>query len=164
MIVSVTTFRLSMWLSAAAVAGVACFGSQDAALATDHGAASDEGHGEHPIVIADPDANTNAIGLGEYQIRSYYPVQAQKSVVRFVLYATAPPAKLADARQLAKLRRQKVRDQVITATRMVPLADFDDPDLERFRRRILLRLRREIPEMQLDELYISNFELQVQSL
>jgi hypothetical protein len=102
--------------------------------------------------------------LGEYRIRSYYPVQAQKSIVRFVVYATAPPDRLAEAKQLAANRRHKIRDQIVSATRMMSLAEFDDPDLKRFRRRIVLRLRRALPELPIADLYISNFELHVQSL
>jgi hypothetical protein len=158
-----TDSRLPKCLPAAIIGCAACFGSF-AAASTDHGAAADEGHGGHAGTSTESAANVNAIDLGDYRIRSYYPVQAQKSIVRFVLYATAPPDRLAESKQLVEQRRHKVRDQVITATRMVPLAEFDDPDLTRFRRRILLRLRRTIPELPLEELYISNFELQVQSL
>jgi hypothetical protein len=163
MTASIAKARLSKWLPAAVV-GWAAYSVSWAAASTDHGPAANEGHGGHPSTIADSNTNTNAIDLGDYRIRSYYPVQAQKSVVRFVLYATAPADRLAEAKHLVEERRHKVRDQVITATRMAPLADFDDPDLVRFRRRIILRLRRTIPELPLDELYVSNFELQVQSL
>ena len=84
--------------------------------------------------------------------------------MRFVLYATAPPDQLAEAKRVAADRQHKLRDQVITATRMVPLEEFDDPDLTRFRRRIVLRLRRTVPDLPIDDLYVANFELQVQSL
>jgi hypothetical protein len=131
--------------------------------ASDHGAASSHGHGGRSG-NADSAPSSSAIELGEYRIRSYYPVQAQKSIIRFVIHATAPPDRLADAQRIAANRRHKIRDQIVTATRMMALAEFDDPDLTRFRRRILLRLRRALPELPIDELYISNFELQVQSL
>ena len=61
-------------------------------------------------------------------------------------------------------RQHKIRDQVITATRLVPLVEFDQADLASFRRRILLRLRRTLPELKIDDVYVSNFELKVQSL
>jgi hypothetical protein len=131
-------------------------------FASDHGGHGDSGHGGHSGEAAL--VSGTAIELGEYRIRSYYPVQAQKSIVRFVVHATAPPERLAEAQQLAAHRRHKIRDQIVTATRMMPLAEFDDPDLTRFRRRIVLRLRRAVPELPIEHLYISNFELQVQSL
>jgi hypothetical protein len=47
---------------------------------------------------------------------------------------------------------------------MVPLAYFDEPDLKTFRRRILLRLRRALPALVIDDVYVSDFQLRVQSL
>ena len=48
-------------------------------------------------------------------------------------------------------RKNKVRDQIVIATRLVPIEDYDDPELKKFRRRILLRLRRSLPELPIDE-------------
>jgi hypothetical protein len=81
-----------------------------------------------------------------------------------VLFATAADENLADARRIAHQRKHKIRDQVIAAARMLPLGEFDEPDLKRFRRRILLRLRRTVPELLLDDVYVSDFQLKVQSL
>src|SRR5438105_9292616 len=41
---------------------------------------------ESNVKIA-PGAETHGISLGDYRIRSYYPVDAQKGTVRFTLYA-----------------------------------------------------------------------------
>jgi hypothetical protein len=67
-------------------------------------------------------------------------------------------------KHLIENRRHKVRDQVITIARLSSLADFDQPQLTGFRRRILLRLRRIMPELQIDDLYISDFRLNVQNI
>jgi hypothetical protein len=132
-------------------------------LASGHGAAhAGSSHEPHGDVSAAPVGQ--GIDLGEYRIRTHYPVQAQKSIVRFVLYATALPDRTAETRDILSNRRHKVRDQVITATRMVPLSEFDEPELASFRRRILLRLRRTMPELAIEGLYVSSFELKVQSL
>jgi hypothetical protein len=125
--------------------------------AAEHGAASGA-EVDHAAV------QKNAIALGEFRIRSYYPIQARKSIVQFVLYATSEEGQLAAAREHVQNRQHKVRDLVITATRMTPLADFDEPDLSRFRRRILLRLRRMMPALTIKEIYVSRFELKVKSL
>jgi len=132
--------------------------------ASGHGDGGGHGDAEAAAEVDEAVAQKNAVALGEYRIRSYYPVQARKSIVQFVLYATSDEDHLAEAKQLVKNRQHKVRDQVITATRMVPLADFDEPDLSRFRRRILLRLRRMIPELTIKEIYVSQFEMKVKSL
>jgi hypothetical protein len=51
---------------------------------------------------------------------------------------------------------------VITVSRLIPLAHFDESDLKTFRRRILLRLRRALPELVLVDVYVSDFQLKVQ--
>ena len=135
-------------------------GSSSVCMASDHGAAP--AHAEPPAV--DHNINSRGVDLGEYLIRSHYPVQAQKSIVRFTLFATTQEESLADMRTLAERRKHKIRDQVITVSRLVQLALFDEPDLKTFRRRILLRLRRALPELVIDEVYVSEFQLKVQSM
>ncbi|HEY3392143.1 MAG TPA: hypothetical protein VGK58_05525 [Lacipirellulaceae bacterium] len=135
-----------------------------ACLASGHSAAS---HDEAEADVESDDAlvaKTRGIEIGEFRIRAYYPVQAQKSMVRFVLFIAVPGERYADTKRLVHNRRHKIRDQVITATRLVPLLDFDQSDLASFRRRILLRLRRTLPELKIDDVFVGNFELKVQSL
>jgi hypothetical protein len=57
-----------------------------------------------------------------------------------------------------------LRDLVITATRLTPLNAFQEPDLATFRRRILMRLRRALPELTVEDLYFSEFDLTIKSL
>ena len=104
------------------------------------------------------------VDLGTYLVRAYYPVEAQKSVVSFTLYATVEHKDAAEFDRLLESRRHKVRDQVIIATRLVPVADFNDPQLESFRRRILLRLHRTMPELPVQDAYLSHFQFEVESL
>jgi hypothetical protein len=106
----------------------------------------------------------HGVSLGEFRIRSYYPVDAQKSTVRFTLYATVKDDHFAEVQRLVEEHRQKLRDQVITVTRLAPLAVFQEPDLAAFRRRIVVRLRRALPELKIDDLYISEFDLTTKSL
>lgn len=109
-------------------------------------------------------SGSNGIDLGEFQIRTYHPAESQKSVVRFALYATVEKGQLHRSRELLEHRKQKIRDQVIVATRLVPLVDFDEPDLKCFRRRILLLLRRALPELAIDNVYVSDFQLSVERI
>ena len=67
-------------------------------------------------------------------------------------------------RHLVAKHQQKVRDNVIIATRLAPLNVFQEPDLAKFRRRILIRLRRNLPELAFENLYISDFGLLVRTL
>jgi hypothetical protein len=113
---------------------------------------------------AEAGPDNRAVELGQYRIRSYYPVDAQKSTVRFTLYATIKEDHLRQSQRLVEEHRQKIRDLVTTATRLSPLAVFQEPDLAAFRRRILVRLRRALPELVVDELYVSDFDLVIKSL
>jgi hypothetical protein len=106
----------------------------------------------------------HGVSLGEYRIRSYYQVDAQKSTVRFSLFATVKDEHLRDVQRLVEEHRQKLRDQVIMATRLSPLAVFQEADLATFRRRVFVRLRRAIPELTIEDLYVSEFDLVIKSL
>jgi len=106
----------------------------------------------------------HGVSLGDYRIRSFHQVDAQKSTVRFTLYATVKDENFAEFQRLVDEHRQKLRDQVITATRLAPLAVFQEPDLATFRRRVLVRLRRAVPELVVEDLYISDFDLAIKSL
>ena len=106
----------------------------------------------------------HGVSLGDYRIRSYYQVDAQKSTVRFSLFATVKDEHFGEVQGLVEEHRQKLRDQVIMATRLAPLAVFQEPDLATFRRRVLVRLRRALPELAIEDLYVSEFDLTIKSL
>jgi hypothetical protein len=153
--------------------GVAAVGSDHAAPAeapaaeehgAGHGDSPDSGHGDSHGEEEAEDPNSTGIKLGEFRIRSYYAVESQKSSATFTLYATAAEGKLAQSRQLLAHRKHKVRDQVILAARLVPLADFNEPDLASFRRRIVLQLRRTLPELAIENVYISDFDLKLERI
>lgn len=110
------------------------------------------------------DAPTRGVSLGEFRIRAFHPVEAKRCTVIFNLHAVVSSKNSADFKALLENRRHKVRDQVIVSTRLVPLADFDQPKLDDFRRRILLRLRRTMPELKIDDVYVSDFQLEVRGI
>jgi hypothetical protein len=134
----------------------------DRARGSSHGSEASE-QGEAEVVEATA-SETRGIELGEFSIRSDYPAEAQKSTVRFVLYAAVKGDRLVAMDRLVNKHRQKLRDEVITATRLTPLGVFEEPDLKTFRRRIMIRLRRTIPELAVEGFYISDFGLTVKSL
>jgi len=151
-------------LAAAAIA----FGDVRVCLASGHGApkkAAESAHGEAPAAEQEAaDANIGGIKLGEFKIRADYPVEAQKSTVRFVLYAGVSEKKAAEVRHVVEEHQQKIRDQILTTTRLLPLVVFEEPDLATFRRRLLIRLRRVLPELAVDDLHVTDFSLLVKSL
>ncbi len=106
----------------------------------------------------------HGVSLGDYRIRSYYQADAQKGTVRFSLFATVKNEHFGEMQRLVEEHRQKLRDQVIMATRLAPLSVFQEPDLATFRRRVLVRLRRAIPELTIEDLCVSEFDLAIKSL
>lgn len=126
----------------------------------------EEGGSEKPALAlpaAKPD-EIRGVELGAFRIRSDYPAEAQKSTVRFKLYVAIRGDKLNTMSRMIEEHRQKIRDEVITSTRLSPIGVFEEPDLKTFRRRILMRLRRSMPELVVEDLYLSDFGLSVKSL
>ncbi len=120
---------------------------------------------------AAPDAETEAeaerpvvtgVELGEFLLKEYHPIRGERSTLQFSLYAVVPSEKEKAFRAALENRKQKVRDQVTTAVRQLELSDFDDPQLVRVRRRIQLRLHRALPELQLDDVLITQFSFSVE--
>ena len=112
----------------------------------------------------EPGEKSNGVELGQFKIRSDYPAEAQKSTVRFILHAAIKPELRGKMEELAKKHQTKIRDEILIATRLTPLSLFEEPDLASFRRRIMVRLRRTLPELEIEGLYISDFGLVVKSL
>jgi hypothetical protein len=114
--------------------------------------------------VAETKKEIHGISLGDYRIRSHYQIDAQKSIVRFSLFATVNDEHFGEVNRLVDEHRQKLRDLVIMATRLTPLNAFQEPDLVTFRRRILMRLRRALPDLTVEDLYLSEFDLTIKSL
>jgi hypothetical protein len=110
-----------------------------------------------------PPADAHGVQLGKFNIRMLRAVPTQTSRVSFTLFATFPLDEAKHLEELLEHRENKVRDQVIVATRLVPVEEYDDPELTKFRRRILLRLRRTMPELTIDDVYVSEFNLVVEN-
>jgi hypothetical protein len=131
------------------------------------------GHGgEEAPAKADADAievssesadGTRAVKLGEFSIRVYHTVSSRKDTVTFILHAIVAKDKFADFEHFYGIRKNKARDQIVVATRLVPIEDYDDPELKKFRRRILLRLRRSLPELPIADVRLSDFTLSSES-
>ena len=126
------------------------------------------GHGEHAPAKADADADevsdesadgTRAIKIGEFSIRVFHTVSTRKDNVSFIVHAVVSKDDFEAFARSYGHRKNKVRDQIVVATRLVPIDDYDDPELKKFRRRILLRLHRTLPELPIDDVYLSDFSL-----
>ena len=84
-------------------------------------------------------ADGHGLELGKFSVRMHRNVPSQTNRVTFTLFATVEPDESKHLEHLLENRQNKVRDQVIVATRLVPAEEYDDAELKQFRRRILLR-------------------------
>lgn len=105
----------------------------------------------------------SGIKIGEFDIRTSRAAPSQKHRVKFALYAKVSNDQFQMSRTRVNHERNKIREQVIVATRLVPPEDYDDPELKKLRRRIQLRLRRMLPEFQIEEILVSDFDVTVES-
>lgn len=153
--------RLCLW-SVLSVAVV--FGSHGAAHGNDHGGHEGQAASVKASLPESTAFSTRGIELGEFNIRGYYPLEGQKCKVSFTLVVIVDKEHFAESEELFAHRHHKLRDQVITATRLAPLAVYDDAELKNFRKRILMRVRRALPELSIDDVYVSDFNLAVEGI
>jgi hypothetical protein len=123
------------------------------------------GHGSHGEAeeeeVVESATGFRGVELGEFSIRTFRAAPARRDEVNFTLHAAVKNEEFKNFDQVYSQRAKKVRDQVISATRLVPVEAYDDPDLTMLRRRILLRLRRTLPELKIDDVHVSDFNLRV---
>jgi flagellar basal body-associated protein FliL len=110
-----------------------------------------------------PSTEANGVELGKFSVRMHRAVPTQTNRVSFTLFAALKSEDSKHLQQLLENRQNKVRDQVIMATRLVPVEEYDDAELTKFRRRILLRLRRTMPELMIEDVFVSDFNLVVEN-
>ncbi|NOZ39492.1 MAG: hypothetical protein GXP24_04615 [Planctomycetes bacterium] len=107
-------------------------------------------HAQAPgeAVLADADSDVEnekvrpTLDLGKFKINDLRPTRNETAKVTFSLHL-AFSQNLSEA-QVTQLERWKhrLRDQVITAIRITPTKDFQEPNLGHLRRKILVRVNR----------------------
>lgn len=100
--------------------------------------------------------------LGEFVLKDHHPVEQEQVKVFLTLHAEVPHADAARFEKMWPEYEHRVRSQVITATRLVTPLEFDDPELKALLRRIYLRLRRALPELPIEQVYVSDFSYLVE--
>jgi hypothetical protein len=148
---------------AAMVVALVAFGPSTPCAWASSETAAEGAPAESADVSQESAAGTRAIKLGEFNIRVFHSVSTRKDTVSFVVHATVKKDDYQTFERLYGHHKNKVRDQVVVATRLVPVEDYDDPELKKFRRRIMLRLRRSMPELPIEDLYLSDFSLSSES-
>lgn len=96
--------------------------------------------------------------IDRFMVRDLRPAEGAKIRLSFALYAEVEPENASAVHQLMKISKHRIRSEVLVAIRTCEQHDFQEPGLERFRRRILVRLRRTIPELKAKAFLIGEFE------
>lgn len=99
--------------------------------------------------------------LGKFDLLSHHPSQNETLSLNFSLYATVDEDKRETLDQLVKVHENRLRDQIIIATRLMQLHQLDDPELLVLRRRIQSRLRRVLPQLAMRNIYFNDFQFHV---
>lgn len=133
----------------AVLAALACVLATPTAHAAAEGQPTDE--------VVEP--ATEGVLLGRFYVRDIRGAEGVKIRISFALYASVARETADEFRARLSKLDARVRDEVLTVVRLSRLSDFQQPELERFRRRILLRLRRTTPALAIDGLLIGEFEM-----
>lgn len=99
------------------------------------------------------------VSLGSYYFREVRGTEGTKTRLSFSLYASVEQEHEAAFREILKAHEGRIRDQVITSLRLTETRDLNEPDLTRVRRRMLLRLRRTLPQLKIENLHFREFTL-----
>jgi len=97
------------------------------------------------------------LDLGKFKINDLRPTRNETAKLTFTLHLAF--SQDLTQRQVTQLQRWKhrLRDQVITAIRITSTRDFLEPDLSRFRRKILLRVNRLFQAKLVEEVLLTEY-------
>lgn len=101
---------------------------------------------------------SRGILLGRFHIRDLRAVEGVKLRLSFALYAEVDEEDAESVAARVEKRKHRIRNEVITAVRTVDQAEFQEPGLEHFRRRLLMRLRRTESTLPIEQLLVGEFE------
>ncbi|WP_146398593.1 hypothetical protein [Pseudobythopirellula maris] len=97
------------------------------------------------------------VKLGDFRIRDSRATEGIKVRLSFTLFTSVPEDEAEAFRQKLEARRGRLGDAVLVAVRIALPEEFEEPNLARLRRRIQLQVRRGLPGLPINELYVSDF-------
>lgn len=128
------------------------------AVVTLAASASASGGGGHAAPAAEEGPAIKAVSLGQYLISDLRAIEGAKLRISFELYLDADEEHLHELRELVGAYKHRIRSEVITAIRICEQTDFEEPDLDRMRSRVIARLKRALPELPIEKLYVGAFQ------
>ncbi len=97
------------------------------------------------------------IDLGVFEVKDFRPSQNETLKLSFTIHlALHNSVKESTVKQLESWQH-RLRDQVIVAIRLSETVDFLEPNLNRFRRTILLRVNRALKALLVSETMLTDF-------
>lgn len=130
-----------------------------AALATPTGAVAAQAEGAKEAANEAPaETSASAVSLGEYSIRDLRTVEGTTLRINFQLYASVDADEAKSAVKEVEEHQHRIRNEVLIAIRLCEQHEFQEPDLDRVRRRILARLNRALPNLPIEKLLVGEFE------
>jgi len=122
------------------------------------GSASASGGGGHSAPAADEGPAVRAVSLGQYLISDLRAVEGAKLRISFELYVDADDEHAHELRELVSAYKHRIRNEVIVAVRTCEQKDFEEPNLDRMRSRVIARLKRALPELPIEKLFVGSFQ------
>lgn len=101
------------------------------------------------------------VELGEIVLAQVRPLENSTLHVRFDPRAVASAANAERLKNALTKHRHQARDQVIVAVRAAESWEFDEPDLHKLRRRILLRLNRWLDAPLVEDVLLTDYRFRV---
>ncbi len=105
-----------------------------------------------------PEAAPLAVSLGEFSISELRAVEGAKLRIHFHLYAGVDADEAESLRKQVEEHQHRIRNEVLIAIRLCEQHEFQEPGLDRVRRRVLARLNRSLPDLPIDRLLVGEFE------
>jgi hypothetical protein len=102
-----------------------------------------------------------AIELGKFVLSQVRPLENSTVHVRFHAHAAVSADNAAPLKKRLERRRHEAREQVIVAVRTAETWEFDEPDLKKLRRRIVLGLNRWLDAPLVEDVVMSEFRCRV---
>jgi hypothetical protein len=100
---------------------------------------------------------TPTLDLGSFKINDLRPTRNETARLTFTLHLAF--SKELTENQVAQLDnwKHRLRDQVITAVRISEMKDFQEPDLDKLRRRVLIRVNRLLKAKLAEEVLVTKY-------
>lgn len=108
-----------------------------------------------------PGSEVATVDLGEISLRQTRTLENSTLNLRFRAHAVASAANAKRLENVLQARQHQAREQMIIAVRTAETWEFDEPELDRLRRRIQFRLNRWLDSTLVDDVVLTDFRFRM---